>query len=93
MIVLGDPRDNLYTRRRTKGGKAQLLQFDSNGGILIGDKVYGEEGTGSLFLAPSPARTRLCLFITGIDQDGLSRAVGTIPFRTGIQVPDYLVVG
>ncbi|KAJ3273129.1 hypothetical protein HDV01_004768 [Terramyces sp. JEL0728] len=93
LIVLGDPRDNAYTLRRSQGGAAKLVTFLPNGGLQIVDRVYDQPGTGALFLAPSPARTRLCLFITGVDYLGLLRATWTIPFQTGVQVPDYMIVG
>jgi hypothetical protein len=46
-----------------------------------------------LFLAPSPTRTYLNLFVAGIDELGFMRAVWTVPFRTGLLVPDYMVIG
>jgi hypothetical protein len=61
--------------------------------MQLGNRTFNKPGTGALFLAPSPARTRLCLFVTGIDDEGLRRALWTIPFQTGIQVPDYTIVG
>ncbi|KAJ3322034.1 hypothetical protein HDV06_003635 [Boothiomyces sp. JEL0866] len=93
LIVLGDPRDNVYTLRRTQGGASKLVTFLPDGGLQIADRVYDQPGTGAVFLAPSPARTRLCLFVTGVDYLGLLRALWTIPFQTGVQVPDYMIVG
>lgn len=61
--------------------------------MAVGERNYSEPGTGTLFLAPSAARTRLCLIVAGIDETGLLRAVWTIPFRTGLQVPDFVIVG
>lgn len=48
---------------------------------------------GIIFLGPNPTRTRLGLFIAGTDMEGFLRAAWTIPFRTGLMVPDYLIVG
>ncbi|KAJ2998060.1 hypothetical protein HDV02_004885 [Globomyces sp. JEL0801] len=93
LIVLGDPRDNYYTLRRTQGGASKLISFTPNGGIKIGGNTFDQPGTGALFLAPSQARTRLCLFVTGVDESGLLRAAWSIPFQTGLQVADYLIVG
>jgi hypothetical protein len=61
--------------------------------MQLGERTYDKPGTGALFLAPSPSRTRLCLFVTGIDEEGLRRAAWTIPFRTGLEVADYTIVG
>ena len=64
-----------------------------SGGFKLHDRTFERPGTGALFLSPSPTRTRLGLFIAGIDAIGLQRAAWTIPFRTGIEVPDYMIVG
>ncbi|KAJ3076034.1 hypothetical protein HDU98_005983 [Podochytrium sp. JEL0797] len=97
LIVLGGPKDNLFTRRREKEGgaegNAKLVKFLESGGFQIESKKYEAPGTGMLFLAPSPTRTLMGMYITGIDELGFKRAVWTIPFRTGLMVPDYLVVG
>ncbi|KAI9333717.1 hypothetical protein BDR26DRAFT_868064 [Obelidium mucronatum] len=97
LIVLGGPKDNLFTRRREKEGgaegNAKLVKFLESGGFQIDTKKYEAPGTGMLFLAPSPTRTLMGMYITGIDELGFKRAVWTIPFRTGLMVPDYLVVG
>ncbi|KAJ3283781.1 hypothetical protein HDU79_008768 [Rhizoclosmatium sp. JEL0117] len=97
LIVLGGPKDNLFTRRREKEGgaegNAKLVKFLETGGFQIDRKKYEAPGTGMLFLAPSPTRTLMGMFITGIDELGFKRAVWTIPFRTGLMVPDFIVVG
>ncbi|KAI8905029.1 hypothetical protein EDD86DRAFT_212102 [Gorgonomyces haynaldii] len=93
LIVLGGSLDNYYTLRRSQGGAATLVRFLGSGGVQIGNQKYESPGTGSLFLAPSATRTRLCLIVHGIDELGLLRAVWSIPFRSGLQVPDYMVVG
>lgn len=93
LIVLGGPKDNMYTRKRESQGNVGLVQFLASGGVRIGTRQYELPGTGVLFLAPSPTRTRIGLFVAGIDEEGLKRAVWSIPFRTGLEVPDYLVVG
>ena len=46
-----------------------------------------------MFLAPNPTRTRLSVFIIGIDEPGFLRAAWSLPFRTGLMIPDYLIVG
>eukprot|EP00842_Homolaphlyctis_polyrhiza_P000096 jgi/Hompol1/1087/HPOL_002640-RA len=93
LIVLGGPLDNLYTRRRESEGASGLVKFLPSGGFHIGDRSYEQPGSGILFLAPSPTRTRMGLFVAGVDANGLQRAAWSIPFRTGLEVPDYLVVG
>ncbi|KAJ3417002.1 hypothetical protein HDV05_007484 [Chytridiales sp. JEL 0842] len=88
LIVLGGSKDNLFSKRREKE-----VKFLDSGGFQIEKKRYEAPGTGILFLAPSPTRTLLGLYIAGIDDDGFQRALWSLPFRTGLLVPDYLVVG
>ncbi|KAI8619925.1 hypothetical protein BC830DRAFT_1101631 [Chytriomyces sp. MP71] len=93
LIVLGGPKDNIFTRRRETEGGAKMVKFLESGGFQIDTKKYEAAGTGMLFLAPSPTRTLMGMYITGVDELGFKRAVWSIPFRTGLMVPDYLVVG
>ncbi|KAJ3053644.1 hypothetical protein HK097_003757 [Rhizophlyctis rosea] len=92
MLVLGGPEDNMFTKKRQPGLES-MVKFLPGGGFQIDKRVYVDQGTGILFLAPSPTRTRMGLFIAGTDADGLLRAAWTVPFRTGLQVPDYIVLG
>ncbi|KAJ3314345.1 hypothetical protein HDU76_002435, partial [Blyttiomyces sp. JEL0837] len=93
LIVLGGPRDNKFTKRREGEGGAIMVKFLESGGFQIGTKSYQSEGTGIVFLAPSPTRTLMGLFLAGVDELGFMRALWTVPFRTGLMVPDYMVVG
>ena len=93
LIVLGDPRYNYYTFKRTTSGSSKLFSFGDDGTMYIANKTYGNPGTGALFLAPSVARTRICLFVTGVDSEGLKRATWAIPYVVGMQVADYVVLG
>ncbi|KAI9104846.1 hypothetical protein DFS34DRAFT_219605 [Phlyctochytrium arcticum] len=93
LIVLGGPSDNAYTKRRANEGTANMVKFLDNGGFKIDKRSYVGPGTGIIFLAPSPIRTRTAVFIAGTDVNGLLRAGWSLPFRTGLQAPDYLVVG
>ncbi|KAI9000181.1 hypothetical protein BC832DRAFT_562686 [Gaertneriomyces semiglobifer] len=93
LIILGGPADNAYTKRREKEGASTMVTFLPSGGFQISDHSYEQPGTGILFLAPSAIRTRITAFIAGVDPDGFARALWTLPFRTGVEVPDYLVVG
>ncbi|KAJ3218634.1 hypothetical protein HDU67_004687 [Dinochytrium kinnereticum] len=93
MIVLGGPKDNVFTKRREGEGGAIMVQFLESGGVQIDRKKYEAPGTGIIFLAPSPTRTLMGLYVAGTDELGLRRAVWTVPFRTGLMVPDYMVIG
>ncbi|KAI8846893.1 hypothetical protein BC829DRAFT_418861 [Chytridium lagenaria] len=65
MIVLGGPKDNSFTRRREGEGGAIMVQFLESGGFQIDRKKYEAQGTGIIFLAPSPTRTLMGLFLAG----------------------------
>ncbi|KAI9202381.1 uncharacterized protein BJ171DRAFT_514823 [Polychytrium aggregatum] len=94
LIVLGGPSVNLYAKRREDEIKqSNLVHFLPSGGFQIANKKYELPGTGILFLAPSPTRARMGVFIAGTDEIGFHRALWSLPFRTGLTVPDYLVVG
>ena len=93
LIVLGGPNHNFYTFRRTQEEDFQMLKFTESGGVEINSHKYDEAGTGVLFLSPSPIKTRLTLFISGTDEQGLKRAAWSIPFRYGLQSADYIVFG
>ncbi|KAJ3406170.1 hypothetical protein HDV05_006128 [Chytridiales sp. JEL 0842] len=93
LIVLGGSKDNLFSKRREKEGGAVIVKFLDSGGFQIATQKYQAPGTGILFLAPSSTRTLLGLFVAGVDQLGFQRALWTIPFRTGLMIPDYMVVG
>ncbi|KAI1790745.1 hypothetical protein LXA43DRAFT_973466 [Ganoderma leucocontextum] len=50
--------------------------------------------TGVLFLHPHPTNTKsLTLIVYGADASGLERALRLFPIRTGVTVPDWIVVG
>jgi hypothetical protein len=61
--------------------------------VQIEAHKYEQPGTGVIFLAPSPTRTRTPLYISGMDIPGLKRAAWSVPFRTGLTIPDYFVIG
>lgn len=93
LIVLGSCSENMYTKRRADAGISKIVTYLPSGGVQIQDRTYENQGTGVLFLAPSSSRTRLCLIVSGVDELGLLRAIWSIPFRTGLEMADYIVVG
>ncbi|KAI8812023.1 hypothetical protein BJ742DRAFT_794536 [Cladochytrium replicatum] len=92
-IVLGGGRDNAWARRREGEGQSQLVRFLPSGGFQISNRKYEGPGVGILFVAPSPTKTRMGVFLAGTDPIGFLRAAWSMPFRTGLMVPDYMVVG
>ncbi|KAI0646781.1 hypothetical protein C8Q79DRAFT_907130 [Trametes meyenii] len=57
-------------------------------------RLLNEPSIAALFLHPHPSRTTSSvLFIYGVDVAGLERGLRLFPIRTGITVPDWVVVG
>jgi len=57
-------------------------------------RVFREKGLGLLFTHPHPTNPRgLTLFLAGTDEEGLERAWRLFPYRTGVPVPDWIVIG
>lgn len=53
-----------------------------------------QESTGALFLHPHPTMpSSLMLFVFGTDDGGLEKSARLFPVRTGITLPDWLVIG
>lgn len=57
-------------------------------------RVIREKGVGLLFTHPHPTNAKgLTLFLAGTDEEGLERAWRLFPYRTGVPVPDWIVIG
>lgn len=69
--------------------------FGVDGSILrLRSRSFTAPSTGVLFLHPHPTNAEaLTLFVYGTDESGLERALRLFPVRTGVTVPDWIVVG
>jgi len=62
--------------------------------LLLNGRSLSPSASAALFLHPHPTtETGLALFIYAVDDGGLEQALRLFPFRTGITLPDFLVVG
>ncbi|KAM5531823.1 hypothetical protein V8D89_014522 [Ganoderma adspersum] len=62
--------------------------------LQLRSRSFTVPSTGVLFLHPHPTNAEaLTLFVYGTDESGLERALRLFPIRTGITVPDWIVVG
>ncbi|KDR81373.1 hypothetical protein GALMADRAFT_263657 [Galerina marginata CBS 339.88] len=83
---------------------AQEVLHSKKGGIRIinqaphiGERRFDKPGQALLFLHPHPTmgltNPSFMMFLLYNDKAGLERAARLFPFRTGVAVPDWLVVG
>jgi len=87
-IVIGGPHMNRWS--------AQLqpvlpVKFSSSSWTL-GPKTYSRPCQGTIFLAPSQSLPSFVAVVAGTDACGLGVAVRAIPQRSGVVVPDYMVL-
>ncbi|KAI0781232.1 hypothetical protein BD413DRAFT_600635 [Trametes elegans] len=62
--------------------------------LALRGRRLNEPSTAALFLHPHPSREEsLLLFLHGADAEGLERGLRLFPIRTGVTVPDWIVVG
>eukprot|EP01133_Synstelium_polycarpum_P008939 gene8939-10482_t len=59
----------------------------------IGSTTYADPDMGTAFLAPNECGAGLLLVVAGNSVTGLLKAVKTIPQRSGVVAPDFVVVG
>ncbi|KIM48997.1 hypothetical protein M413DRAFT_92377 [Hebeloma cylindrosporum] len=93
IIFIGPPRSPFATdilgQRRTS---ARTINHDST--IHFGTRKFQKPGQALMFSHPHPTQNNsLMLFILYNDDSGLERAVRVFPFRTGVAVPDCVIVG
>ncbi len=69
--------------------------FGVRGGSLeLRGRLLNEPSMATLFLHPHPVDANsLVLFIYGADLSGLERGLRLFPIRTGVTVPDWIVIG
>lgn len=91
IIFIGPPRSQfakgILGLRRTS-----VRLIDST--IHLGTRKFQKPGQAAMFLHPHPTLINsLMLFVLYNDDPALERAVRLFPFRTGVAVPDWVVVG
>ncbi|KAI0362755.1 hypothetical protein OH77DRAFT_1389445 [Trametes cingulata] len=81
-----------FARSVLREGKTVLGVRDQT--LELRGRLLNESSMAALLLHPHPSRTTASLlFIYGADSAGLERALRLFPIRTGITVPDWIVVG
>ncbi|KAI0710381.1 hypothetical protein C8T65DRAFT_708227 [Cerioporus squamosus] len=75
--------DKRQTPFRVRGGTLELC-----------GRLLNEPSMATLFLHPHPIDANsLALFLYGADLSGLERGLRLFPIRTGVAVPDWIVIG
>jgi len=90
IIVIGDTQTAFSHWTLTQ----KKTPFELEGTLLkLNGRSIVKPGLGIVFLHPHPTSgTANMLFISGTDAYGLERAARLFPVRTGIAVPDWLIV-
>ncbi|KAH9901635.1 hypothetical protein C8Q73DRAFT_678452 [Cubamyces lactineus] len=86
LLGLGEVATSTLQQRRIAFGVA-------DGVLSLRGRLINEDGTAALILHPHPSREdALLLLMHGTDAIGLERALRLFPIRTGITVPDWIIV-
>ncbi|KAF7800246.1 hypothetical protein EIP86_011493 [Pleurotus ostreatoroseus] len=89
IVVLGGTK-NTFTKQSLVHSTAR---FHLRDGILYLRDQPLSSSSSALFLSPHPtSSTALVLFIFANDEAGLERALRLFPIRTGVTVPDWIVL-
>ncbi|KAF7725436.1 hypothetical protein EC973_009610 [Apophysomyces ossiformis] len=90
-IYLGLPSQNKETDR--------LLSFRSGDIVLskdrirVGHREFTEPGTGILFLWKGIHSNEIAIIVAGLDAVGFDLAWRLLPKRTGMMIPEWIVIG
>ncbi|KAI0664567.1 hypothetical protein C8Q70DRAFT_1041331 [Cubamyces menziesii] len=86
LLGLGEFAKSTLRQRRTAFGVVDDV-------LSLRGRLINESGTAALILHPHPTRDdSLLLLMHGTDAVGLERALRLFPIRTGITVPDWVIV-
>lgn len=95
MVFLGG-----YNEHRRSSAISMIEHFPSTGEddvweFSVHGQVFGEKGTAILYSIPHPRheKTGKAMVISGTDVEGIERAGRLLPVRTGLAVPEWIVVG
>ncbi|KAI0057117.1 hypothetical protein BV25DRAFT_1974045 [Artomyces pyxidatus] len=95
IIAIGTPHSR-YIRRnlRESQGVFQIAHGPDSAVLQLRGKPLNETSQGVIFSHPHPAfPSASMLFLIGNDEAGLERVARLFPIRTGVSLPDWLVIG
>ena len=89
IILLGAPR---FLELNLKQRKTSFTLLDNQ--LHLRGHSLAEPCVASLFLHPHPTtQNSLMLVVYTIDDNALEKAIRLFPIRTGVSIPDWIVVG
>ncbi|RXK38309.1 hypothetical protein M231_04482 [Tremella mesenterica] len=93
IVSIGRPEDNRLTDYLLKQCKIPLA-FPTKSVMTLNDELVYEAGAGIITLHPHPTHRRaLACIIAGNDALGLELAARLFPIRTGVPIPDWVIIG
>ncbi|ORX54950.1 alpha/beta-hydrolase [Hesseltinella vesiculosa] len=87
-VFLGIGKDN-QAMMQTVSASAVNIQLGRHS-VAIASNHFEDPGTGTLFMCPGSSS--LCLIVYGVDEQGLTLASQLIPRRTGMIIPEWVVI-
>jgi len=92
-VVLGGPEENVFARWLAANSPSPLV-FHPHGSFEVNGRLFYESGTGLIALQSHPTRHKgLACILVGTDDEGLELAARLFPLRTGVPVPEWVVIG
>ncbi|PWN44852.1 hypothetical protein IE81DRAFT_240762 [Ceraceosorus guamensis] len=96
IVILGGPMENLLAEHMLNQNPSPIT-FLNSGQLRVRDRTFADPSTGLLMLQPHPVTHQrsenLALLLYGNDASGIERAAKLFPVRTGLSVPEWIVIG
>ncbi|CEH16659.1 hypothetical protein CBOM_06587 [Ceraceosorus bombacis] len=96
IVILGGPMENLLAEYMFSQNPSPIT-FLNDGQVRVRDRTFADPSTGLLMLQPHPVTHQrsqdLALLLCGNDASGIERAAKLFPVRTGLSVPEWIVIG
>ncbi|KAI0713279.1 hypothetical protein C8Q76DRAFT_621267 [Earliella scabrosa] len=94
LLVLGIGVLGEFGKAIVGAGKTAFRLSGDGDTLELFGRSLGEPSTTTLFLHPHPLHAgSLALFLHGADASGLERGLRLFPIRTGVTVPDWILLG
>ncbi|KAG0171994.1 hypothetical protein DFQ30_011370 [Apophysomyces sp. BC1015] len=90
-VYLGLPSENQALSRLMSSKPGDIVLSDNC--INVGTRKFTQPGTGILFLWKGFHENEIVIVVSGLDADGFDSAWRILPKRTGMMVPEWIVVG
>lgn len=99
-VYLGGPDENLALSTVSGGTGIPFVTHLGSGQFKIRDRLFAEPGIGLLYSIPhrghldaEEGAQQRSVVLSGTDAEGIERAARLLPVRTGVPLPEWIVVG